>query len=86
MKVSEAQHEFLRVVRDFADPDGGWAEVELQFHSRRSTSKFPAHLEVSLVQRVASALERKGLVTKNPEGRSGPELTDAGRTWLEKNP
>lgn len=73
-KLTDSQRCMLRCIDDFAAPDDGWAEVELQFSCIRG---LPQNLEAATCERVILALKRKGLI-----GDDGPELTDAGQAEM----
>lgn len=76
MNLTEAQRRMLRAIDTRAAPQGGWAEVELEFISHSSV---PQYLESITCFRVGEALRRKGLIEED----GGPVLTAIGVEALQ---
>lgn len=72
MKPTPAQHVALEVTRDFGGNGEGWAEVELQFTTRR---RIPQYLESATCVAVFGACERRGWLVI---GEGGPSITSDG--------
>lgn len=77
--MTNAQRTFLECVRDFGGNGEGWAEIELQYESRRIPDDMPSHLVPSIIKRVGGACEVRGWVTRDADG---PSLTESGRSAL----
>lgn len=70
--VTPCQRAYLDAIRRFAEPSGGFAEVELDWTCTRN---IPTHLESATAVRVFQALVRKGLAREQDGG--GPILCRA---------
>lgn len=77
VKLTEPQRALLRCIRKRGHD--GWVVVCEQFASLRG---LPQHLEASACARVASALERKGLIVIGDDADEYPRLTPAGEALL----
>jgi len=74
--MTRPQIEYLKSVKRMAEPEGGYAEVDMDF---LAGSSLPPHLGPSTCVRIAKTLERKGMLVRDA---GGPVLTPMGEKFL----